>query len=262
MIITEITILVPVFRSSKEEIKNFFKQLVATNFKPNLYFVYEENSCEFDFTNLIDKYSNEYQFISEIKILSGRKGIGYALCAGVESIKTPYIMRHDIGDDILDIRFKEFFRVLKSNPNVDIFYSQALLNNGISEKVSNYPTTLKKLSFRLILRNPICHPTVIFRRSAIIKVGNYNSQLRFCEDFDLWLRAVHNNLNFYCIDIATIRYFAPYHIRPLDHWKTNLHVRIKNLGSPNLLFSLFGITFMAMFIVTPSFIKNLIYKNI
>ena len=40
-------------------------------------------------------------------------------------------------------------------------------------------------------RNPLNHPTVMFRKSEIIRVGSYKN-LKYFEDFELWIRCIKN----------------------------------------------------------------------
>ncbi len=35
---------------------------------------------------------------------------------------------------------------------------------------------------------PICHPSVMYRRDAVLAVGGYHAAFKHCEDLDLWLR--------------------------------------------------------------------------
>ena len=41
---------------------------------------------------------------------------------------------------------------------------------------------------RLLWTNPLCHPTVMYRREAILALGGYHGALH-AEDYDLWVRA-------------------------------------------------------------------------
>ena len=147
-------------------------------------------------------------------------------------------------------------------PNLDILYTQAIVNKNGHETVSKCPTSFRELKRAFATRNPIIHPTVIFRRSAIIKIGNYDETLRYCEDLDLWLRALRNNLRIYAVDLPTIRYFAPIELRSKLNWKQNLKVRSKNLGTPNILISIFGILNLLIFTSIPKFIQRALYDYI
>lgn len=52
----------------------------------------------------------------------------------------------------------------------------------------DYPTRHDDIVNGFILHNCIGQPSVTFRRSAILAVGNYSSQEHATEDYDLWLR--------------------------------------------------------------------------
>ena len=44
-----------------------------------------------------------------------------------------------------------------------------------------------------MIRNPINHPTVLFKKSDIINVGLYKD-IKFFEDYELWLRCIKSGL--------------------------------------------------------------------
>lgn len=254
-----IAILVPVFRAKEAELAKFIDQLARLGSKPFVFFAYEDNSCTFDFVKFIIRAAEKIKLQYEVKTFSGNKGLGYALNKSLIEIKHTFVMRHDIGDDILENRFSVVENTISKFPNFDILYTQAIVKRCGLENISKCPTTVRALSHAFVTRNPIIHPTVVFRRSAIINIGNYNSTLRYCEDLDLWLRALHNNLRFYAVNVATVRYFAPINLRSSENWKQNLLVRINNLGSPSYFISILGIINIAMFNLVPNFLKSALY---
>ena len=254
-----IAVLTPVFRATELELAKFISQLAKLESKPFVFFAYEGNSCTFDFVKFISDAAKKNKFQYQIKIFRENKGLGYALNKSVLEIKHPFIMRHDIGDDILENRFSVVENSINKYPNFDILYTQAIVNTCGFEKVSKCPTTIRTLMTAFAMRNPIIHPTVVFRRSTIIEIGNYNAALRYCEDLDLWLRALHNNLIFHAVDVTTVRYFAPANLRSKENRKQNLLVRINNLGSPNILISILGIANLVMFKLLPVFLQRILY---
>lgn len=257
---SDIVILVPVYQASIEDLHKFFNQIFCCQEIPDIYFVYEENSCEFDFEKLVSQICFRMNLKFEILTLSGKKGIGFALNAGVMNISKPFIMRHDIGDDFFPNRIENTLRELNENLHTDIIYSQAVIVSGRVERMSNYPSEVSKISKKFLTGSPICHPTVVFRRQAIIDLGNYDPSVRFCEDLDLWLRAYKKKLKFRCIDKPTIRYYSHSRVRKISHWQSNLNVRLKNFGSPTVLISSLGIILILGFIMIPKNLKNFIYQ--
>ena len=49
------------------------------------------------------------------------------------------------------------------------------------------PTENCAIRKAMIYRNPICHPTVIFKREVVMSAGGYLGGL-YAEDYDLWVR--------------------------------------------------------------------------
>lgn len=59
-------------------------------------------------------------------------------------------------------------------------------------KVEVRPKTNLEIRSQIYYKNPICHPSVMFRKSEILKVGGYLGG-RVSEDYSLWLRLIRNN---------------------------------------------------------------------
>ena len=57
------------------------------------------------------------------------------------------------------------------------------------------PISDASIKFSMIYRNPLNHPTVLFRRSSILSIGSYENIPCF-EDFFLWLKARKSGLVF------------------------------------------------------------------
>ena len=104
--------------------------------------------------------------------------------------KYDYIARMDSDDIAKPERFAKQFQYLKQHPET------ALLGTWITEfsKDENNPDTLTELpcTHQEILkyakkRNPFRHMTMLLKKEAVIKAGNYRDFLWF-EDYDLWVR--------------------------------------------------------------------------
>ncbi len=259
---SDLALLVPVFGVTQRDLKTFFDQISNLSDVPHIYFVYEEGSCEFEFTNYVTELAEPYGVKLSVMTVSGRRGIGYALNYAVSKIAESFVVRHDLGDDFISDRFTIILKVLNQETDIDIIYSQAILDVGRGERLSSYPENTKDLKRSFIFSNAICHPTVVFRRKSIIDLGNYDPNLRFCEDLDLWLRAFKQNLKFFCIQTPTIRYFAPTKVRVNRNWWSNLQVRLKNFGSPSLPYSIMGVILVTGFLILPAVLKRAVYRSV
>jgi glycosyltransferase involved in cell wall biosynthesis len=112
------------------------------------------------------------------------------LSAMVEMSSTPLCARMD-GDDICDLnRLERQVAFLESNPDVVAVGSQVrkLSSDGIVGDIHfELPQTHEAIVLRLIRLWSMWHPSVIFRREAVIKAGNYSDQ-KPVEDYGLWMR--------------------------------------------------------------------------
>lgn len=146
-------------------------------------------------TNELDLYLEDIgKKYSLIKYLSLEKnmGLGLALRAGVNACNNELIARMDT-DDIAKLdRFEKQLLYLEKHTDI------ALLGSCIEEFSvdENKPDskTILPLNHKDIIRfakkrNPFRHMTVFFKKSAVIKSGNYRHFLWF-EDYDLWIRMI------------------------------------------------------------------------
>jgi glycosyltransferase involved in cell wall biosynthesis len=112
------------------------------------------------------------------------------LSAMVEMSSTPLCARMD-GDDICELnRLEKQVSFLDLNPDVVAVGSQVrkLSSDGVSGEIHfELPQTHEAIILRLIRLWSMWHPTVIFRREAVIKAGNYSDQ-KPVEDYGLWMR--------------------------------------------------------------------------
>jgi glycosyltransferase involved in cell wall biosynthesis len=127
-------------------------------------------------------------------------GVGAALATLVEESTTELCARID-GDDInMPERLEEQVAFLENHPDVALVGSQfyALDEQGVAnDTITEYdraPLNHDDIVHSLFTRNTISHPSVMFRRSVVLDVGNYHA-LPNVEDYDLWLRmAVRHKL--------------------------------------------------------------------
>lgn len=113
----------------------------------------------------------------------------FSLSLGLHHARGKYIARMD-GDDIAyPHRLQIQVEFMRNNPDVSVlgtaFEVIDLLGNPIS--VVRNPLTDNEIRQAMIFKNPICHPTVMFKRDAVEAAGGYLGGYH-SEDYDLWIR--------------------------------------------------------------------------
>ena len=117
-------------------------------------------------------------------------GLGEALRAGLHVCRGEYVARMDSDDICMPFRFQIQMDFLKCNPGIDVVSGTwAEFDEDFSRPHSlrRLPASGAALLQYAKFRNPINHVTAIFRRSAVLAAGSYQSFHGF-EDYHLWAR--------------------------------------------------------------------------
>ena len=121
----------------------------------------------------------------------GNKGIGFTLNAGIQMCSHEIIIKMDSDDIMIENRVIEQYTYMKENPDIKICGGQIQMfdDEGNNRGRSNHPS----ITWDEYKIKPshwfINHPTVCYRKSAVLEAGNYDPCLKqMCEDFELELR--------------------------------------------------------------------------
>lgn len=138
----------------------------------------------------IDNISSDRLFVYKREINKGLAISLNELLAIVKSRNYNFIARMD-ADDISSLdRFEKQIKFLKSNPQIDLIGGaiNEIDENGQNRgKVTRYPCDPKDCFSFFAKRNPVAHPTVMFRRTFFEKAGwEYPTDFMRNEDTRLW----------------------------------------------------------------------------
>lgn len=153
---------------------------------------------------LKDLIRNEKE-IFKVFFLQENIGLGNALRFGIKKCHNSYIARFDTDDINLDKRLKIQYDFLNKNSNISIIGSNIFEFGKNLRKISikNMPhkDQIKENSY--MLRNPLNHPSVMFRKKDIIRIGSYKD-IKFFEDYELWLRCLKSGLKIHNISESLV----------------------------------------------------------
>lgn len=115
--------------------------------------------------------------------------LNFSLSLGLHFARAPFVARMDADDVSHPERLATQLAYMQANDDVAVLGSSYLLidNNGRVHGKVDVPTTDLAIRKALRFANPICHPSVMLRREAILSEGGYLGG-RNAEDYDLWLR--------------------------------------------------------------------------
>lgn len=120
------------------------------------------------------------------------RGLIHALNRGCDLSRGEYIARMDHDDISLPQRFEKQLDYLETHPDTGILGTWATLidSHGTPIGQLRHPASGSLVSWSLLFRNCIAHPSVMMRKSVLKRLNYYNPEARHIEDYDLWSRAV------------------------------------------------------------------------
>lgn len=218
---------------------------------------------------IIDKYMEKYPFIRTIPN-NTNQGLGLVLKDGINAAKYDLIARMDADDISIPTRFEKQIEYFKNHLEVDCVGSLIVEfedNPYNSDIVRKLPETNEEIIRFAKKRNPIGHSSVMYKKEAVLKAGNYRDYY-LVEDYDLWVRMIESGAKFYNFQeaITYMRINKDFYKRRggLKYYKS-IHKFKKELYKKGYLsFKEYLKTNTASLIVTmmPGFMRTFIYKKL
>ena len=136
--------------------------------------------------------------------------LNFSLSMGLHHTRAEFVARMDADDESMPDRLEIQCDFMQHNPEVAVLCAgyELVAPDGTVIGSVVPPRGDRQIRRRLRFRNAICHPTVMFRASAVKQAGGYLGGLH-AEDYDLWSRLHANGSNrFGSIDRCVLRYSA------------------------------------------------------
>lgn len=164
---------------------------------PNEVVLVEDGPLDYELNAVIDEYTKRHPELKIVK-LARNNGLGIALNEGLKHCSNNLVVRMDTDDICTPDRFEKQVKYMSDNPDIDI--SSAWLEEfegDISnvKSIKKVPSTHEEISSYIKSRNPLNHPSVIFRKTSVENTGGYQHYPLF-EDYYLWARMFASGAKF------------------------------------------------------------------
>jgi glycosyltransferase involved in cell wall biosynthesis len=194
----DVTVLMPVYQGDdRNSLKSAVDSVLHQSVEPRELLIVIEPPLKPAVSDYINHLTSDICEIRTESVSEGT-GLGKALNIGVSSATSRYIARMDSDDISKQSRLELQMQYMKTNEHLDVVgsYSGEFSHSPESlDRIKAVPTTQDEITSYAQFRNPINHPTVLFRREAVIDSGKYNDVPDF-EDYDLWVRMIQDGANF------------------------------------------------------------------
>lgn len=119
---------------------------------------------------------------------AGNQGLAASLNRGLEAARGEFVARMDADDIALPNRLEVQIGYMREHTAVGACGAARIVRRGGEERLHNTQPA-DRLKYEFLLGNPLAHPTVMLRKSALVAHGlKYNPAYRYAQDYDLWAR--------------------------------------------------------------------------
>ena len=135
---------------------------------------------------VVEKYANRDSRIRYVYQVKGRLSRHRAMAVHIAQGK--FITFLDDDDTFLPHKLERQVSFLEQHPDVGLVYSQVDMVEADKKFIKTWPD-VPATSFIELMKDCTIQPNAaLVRKECIEQVGNFNTKLKSCDDYDLWLR--------------------------------------------------------------------------
>ena len=178
-----------------------FKSLLAQTVTADEWVVIEDGPLIDEMYILLDRYQAEYPGLIKRVPLGKNQGLGVALRIGIPECSNELIARMDTDDIAREDRFEKQLKLFEIYKNLDICGSNIDEFEESPDVIiakRSVPSRHEEIIHYQKRRDAFNHMTVMYKKSAVLKAGNYIS-CPLMEDTYLWVRMIQSGAH--CMNI-------------------------------------------------------------
>ena len=145
---------------------------------------------------ILNEAEKKYKSLIKVIDIKENKGASYVRNYGVKKAKGNYILfmdADDIAEPMLVEKYQDKLEKLNDGEDKYILYYSAYVqiderNNQISDVVRGIQVEPEEVLGYEFVRNYISTSGVLIKKDFLVKSGGFNEELKYSEDWDLWLK--------------------------------------------------------------------------
>ncbi len=207
----KISVLLSIYIKEKPEYaRACFESLLNQTVKADEWVIVEDGPLTDELYALLNEYEEKYPNLLNRVPLKENRGLGLALREGVLHCSNELIARMDTDDLCVSNRFEKQLEMFRNDPDLDICGShikEFTHTPDVTTAIRKVPLTNEEIRAYQKRRDGLNHVTVMFKKSAVLKAGNYQHAL-LMEDTLLWVNmmlsgAKCGNIDDYLVIVRT-----------------------------------------------------------
>lgn len=117
-------------------------------------------------------------------------GLSSTLNKGLLLARAELVARMDADDIAMPERLEKQYLKFQASPALRLLGTAVTLINAQDERVAQWTYPVDIAAVRQAIKVSCCfaHPSVMYRKTAVVEAGGYDGSLNPAEDYDLWVR--------------------------------------------------------------------------
>lgn len=191
---TTVSVIMTTYEGDNQsELRDCFTSLLEQDRQPDEAIIVRGHNVPSELIEVITEFEVNAPF-SIHDIIINDQGRGHARRVGVKQATSEFIAIIDADDIACPNRLSRQLEYFDANPSTGVvggYIGEFETNPNEITSVREVPTELEEIKRMAYYRCPINHPTVMFRRDAVLDVGNYR-EMEYGEDYELCCRLLAN----------------------------------------------------------------------
>ena len=185
------SVIMSVYKNDKSEfVEIALDSIINQTLTPSEIILVVDGLITPELNKLLISYEKKYPELFNVIRLQNNQGLGNALRLATESAQNELIARMDSDDTSAPDRFERQIRLFEVDPALSVVGGNMSEFIGSPDNIVAYrrvPLEDAEIKEYMKTRCPMNHVTVMFRKSEVLKVGNYQDWF-WNEDYYLWIR--------------------------------------------------------------------------
>ncbi len=180
------------YKEKPEYFRQCMYSLLNQTIKPEQIVIVKDGPLPAKLDEELKMWIGKNPYLYTIVPLKENRGLGIALAEGIQYCRNELVARMDTDDIAVKNRFEEQLKEFEKDSKLDICGSSILEFEGTIKNVvsrRNVPLEHNQIKKYQKYRDAFNHMTVMYRKSMVLKAGNYQSCL-LMEDTLLWVHMI------------------------------------------------------------------------
>jgi glycosyltransferase involved in cell wall biosynthesis len=266
------SVIMPFYKADKpEHVSDAIESLFTQSLRADEVVLIQDGPVTEALIEMVEQWKKKMPEINHV-ILEQNQGLSAALNAGIKAAKHEWLARMDADDICEPERFEEQLALIHQQPDLAIQGSWITEFDEDMQReiaVRKLPETHDEILKYAKWRCPFNHMTVMYRKSAIDKLGAYKNYGAVGDDYELWARFLVNghksaNIQRSLVKARTGTDFYNKRRRGWKYFKNEVREvnDLYRLGLIGPLLWLFHVSIKAVVRFSPPFVVKFIYKGI